>query len=123
METTILPTKKVTEVFSRATRKVLEELGSGVPDAVLFHVEKMMNVSRSEIFEDPVRFAEALDKVFSVGAPIVEEKIIQLMCIELHIDYDQTHGNFQDKIATICAKDSSKRTFKLGALEQTMHRY
>ncbi len=120
METAILPPRKVLEALEHSTTKVLQELGPSVHEAVMFHLERIMNVPREKVFDDPSRFAATLEKVFSVGAPIVEEKIIRSMCDELHIGRVPESGTFLDKISRLIAMESPRRRFQLGALEQSM---
>ncbi|HZW57338.1 MAG TPA: hypothetical protein VFF30_13700 [Nitrososphaerales archaeon] len=116
--------RKIIEVFSNAALKTLLEFGPSVRTAVLYHMEKMQRLLVEEILHDPVRFSKLLEMIFSAGATIIENKIIESMCVELSLDSDLVgRGSFEERLAKIRnlrARDSAPQMFYLRALEQTM---
>ncbi len=87
-------------------------------------MEKMQRLLVEEILHDPVRFSKLLEMIFSAGATIIENKIIESMCVELSLDSDLVgRGSFEERLAKIRnlrARDSAPQMFYLRALEQTM---
>lgn len=120
----VAPSRKIIDALTRSTLNVLNELGSSVSSAILYHLQRQLSVTEGELFEDPNRFASSLESVFGSGAYVLEKKIIDSMCSELKIKLDRNSGgSFIDKFYEICSKDKTTRHFQLGALEESMKHY
>jgi hypothetical protein len=126
MQSMAFTSRKINTAFSRAAMKTLLELGPSVPSSILYYLEQRLGVSSDQIFEDPIRFAKALEGIFSLGSPLIEDKILQHMCEELGIEHEKSAGTFEEKIHQIYESNESKRNapiFQIMALEQTMHHH
>ena len=101
MSEPIIRNKQFLEAFERATNKTLADLGPSVRTAVLYHIAKIEGVDNDKILSDPRIFARALEKIFSTGSTIIENKIIEIMCSELGIESNEGDGSFDQKISSM----------------------
>lgn len=122
MQITTYTNRKVVRVFPHAALTALAALGPSIPEAVLFHLEKILGVPPEKVFEDPLKFASALETLFSSGSTLIEDKIIHIMCEELHVKFQDTRGTFEEKLTRNFSNGGlgNGTIFELGALEQTM---
>lgn len=116
----VTPSRKIIDALAHSAQDVLSELGSGVSSSVLYHLQRKLSVTQEELFEDPDRFASGLESVFGVGAYLLEEKIIDSMCSELGIKLERNAGSFINRFYEICSRDTTKRNYQFGALEESM---
>lgn len=87
--------------FEVAASKTLSELGEDVRTAILFHVSKIEGVKLEDSLKDPLQFAVGLEKIFSAGSTILEDKIIESMCSALGLERLDIGGAFDQKIAAV----------------------
>ena len=125
MENLVRSKIKIDEALQRTAMKVLSDFGPSVQTAILYHLRRLEGASSDEqALSDPIRFSKALETIFSEGASIIEDNIIEAMCKTIGVDYEKTKGSFEEKIARIHDLDSNARNprllFKIAALEQTM---
>jgi hypothetical protein len=115
------PSRRVIDALTHSTLNVLNELGSGVSSAVLYHIQRQLSVTQEALFEDPNRFVSSFEGLFGSGALLLEEKIIDSMCSELKVKLDKSSGgSFIAKFHEICSKETRTRHFQLDALEESM---
>ena len=93
--------KHFLEAFKIAATKTLSELGDDVKVAILYHAGKIQGVQPQEALDDPIRFAVALEEIFSEGSSLLEDKMIELMCNNLGIPQINIGGAFDQKIAAV----------------------
>ncbi len=93
--------KHFLEAFDSAATKTLTELGGDVREAILYHVARIGGVNSDDVLKDPLRFADALEQIFSSGSTILEDKIIDSMCTDLGIAQLNLGGSFGQKIAML----------------------
>ena len=125
MESKAHEKERINSAFQSAALKVLSDFGPSVKTAVLFHLAKHQETSSvEETLSDPIRFSSALEAIFSQGATIIEDKIVESMCDTLGYEYEKTKGTFDEKLSRIYDLVYSSRDprlmIKIGALEQTM---
>ena len=101
MSEPIIRNKQFLEAFGRATNKTLSDLGPSVRTAVLYHIGKIEGVDNDKILSDPRIFARALEKIFSTGSTIIENKIIEIMCSDLGIESNEGDRSFDQKISSM----------------------
>jgi hypothetical protein len=89
------------EAFELAASRTLSELGEDVRTAILFHISKIEGVKLEDTLKDPLQFAYALEKIFSAGSSILEDKIIETICRELGLARIDVGGTFEQKIAAV----------------------
>jgi hypothetical protein len=107
------------EAFDTAATKTLTELGGDVREAILYHVARIGGVNSEDVLKDPLRFADALEQIFSSGSTILEDKIIDSMCIHLGVPQLNLGGSFGQKIAILYSSSNEKRTGFLGRVNPT----
>ena len=105
-----LSEEQFNKAFEKAVTKTLLDLGTSVQTAVMFHLERIQGLSTSELLKDPNIFSAALQKIFANGSKILEEKVIQVMCRDLGIEYERTWGSFAQKLTVVQNAASDKRT-------------
>jgi hypothetical protein len=101
--------KHFLEVFDWAANEILSELGSSVRTAILFHASKIEGIDSSEILKDPLKFGDAIEKIFSSGSYVLEDKILESMCASLRIPPLNIGGTFEQKITSLYASASAKK--------------
>ena len=127
MSQRVLDRRRINVAFQTSALKVISEFGSSAKTSVFYHIGKMLGTSTVEdALCDPIQFSAALESIFSQGALVIEEKIIEGMCLSLGINYERTKGTFDEKLASIYELEQNKKDarfmVKIGALEQTMQR-
>jgi hypothetical protein len=93
--------RRFLEAFDTAATRTLTELGGDVREAILYHVAKIGGVDSEDVLKDPLKFADALEQIFSSGSTILEDKIIESMCDHLGIPQMSIGGSFGQKIAIL----------------------
>ncbi len=101
------------KAFEKSVEQTLQSLGTSVYTAVMFHLERAQGVSTKDILKDPKIFSEALQKIFASGAKIIEDKVLQEMSRELGIDYEKTHGTFDQKVSVVHSAASKRAAILL----------
>lgn len=69
-------TERFEKLLLEAVDESLSSLGDSAKQAIYFHLEKTFKVSKSEIPSKIEEFSEAIEKIFGVGARLLE---IQMM--------------------------------------------
>jgi hypothetical protein len=119
------------DVFRESAMRILADFGPSVQTAILYHLGQIEKVPAGTVFENPEKFSEALERIFSLGAPIIEERIIEQMQKTLGMKYERTEGTFAEKFAKLAdifeqrvvMEEESSNIFRLRALEQTMYHF
>ena len=111
------------KVFDEAAMKTLGDLGESVQTAVLYHIGKIEGMSPSAVLKNPLRFAEALQKIFLSGSSVLEDKIIESMCISLGISPLNIRGTFEQRIAALYTLAFSKKSGSQSADENSLVSY
>jgi hypothetical protein len=104
-----LRNKRFLEAFDLAATKTLSELGDSARSAILYHAGKIEGMNTSDLMKDPLKFADALEKIFSSGSTVLEDKILESMCSNLGIPPVNIGGSFDQKIATVYASAFAKK--------------
>ena len=90
--------------------KILSDFGPSVQTSVLYHLARLQGSSSvEETLRDPLRFSRALETIFSKGALIIEDKIIEAMCGNLGLEYEKTNGTFEEKSGIVHDLESNGR--------------
>ena len=63
--------------------ETLNSLGKSAGQSIYFHIEKNLNVARSEIPQNLKEFQEGLEKIFGAGARFIEVLIMQNLHIRI----------------------------------------
>lgn len=80
-------------------------LGDSGRKATYFHLQLMYSLTREDIPNNPAVFASGLEKIFGVGAKVIEESIIKSLCCKLGIKYEKKKGTrFGDYLQDIIEK-------------------
>lgn len=93
--------KDFLEAFDLAASRTLSELGEDVKTAILFHISKLEGVKSEDTLKDPLLFGVALEKIFSAGSSILEDKILEMTCNGLGLPRLDIGGTFDQKIAAV----------------------
>lgn len=102
--------KHFLKAFDLAATKTLSELGTSVQTAILYHAGKIEGMNSCDLLKDPLKFADALEKIFSSGSSLLEDKILESMCNSLGIPQLNIGGSFDQKIAAVYAAAFAKKT-------------
>ncbi|MHB1907500.1 MAG: hypothetical protein ACYCQJ_01360 [Nitrososphaerales archaeon] len=89
------------QVFDRAATKTLSDLGESAQVAILFHMQKILGAQVADLMNDPLKFAKALEQMFSIGSTVLEDKIIASMCIDIGVPPIDSPGSFDQKITLV----------------------
>lgn len=74
--------------------KVLSESGRQM---VFFHLEKSYSIKRQDIPKKPEAFAKGLEKIFGVGALVIEKLILENLYSKLGLKHEEKeHHTFVD---------------------------
>jgi hypothetical protein len=109
--------KHFLKAFDLAATKTLSELGDSVQTAILYHAGKIEGMKSSEVLKDPLKFADALEKIFSSGSLVLENKILDSMCNSLGIPPLNIAGSFDQKIAAVYESALAKKTNNISKVE------
>ena len=66
----------------------LKSLGESSRHMIFFHLENSYSLKRHEIPKKPEAFAEGLEKIFGVGASVIEKIIIKTLYSKLGLNYE-----------------------------------
>jgi len=87
-------TSKRRQRFNRLLLKAVDEalssLGEASKKAIYFHLEKSFNIKKREIPQKIEEFANAIEKIFGLGATFLEVLIMKKL-------YEKIGGNFEWK--------------------------
>ena len=67
-------------------------LGDSGRQATFFHLQRMYSLTREDIPSNPAVFASGLEKIFGVGASVIEESIVKNLYCKLGIKYEKKKG-------------------------------
>lgn len=100
------------QVFDRAAIKTLSDLGESAQVSILFHMQKILGAQVRDLMNDPLKFAKALEQMFSIGSTVLEDKIIASMCYDIGVPLVDSSGSFDQKIILVYSSflDRKKRT-------------
>ncbi len=73
------------ELVAASIDKCLDNIGRGFKSIFYWSLENRAGVKRIEIAEKPDEFVRYLDRMFSSGAFMVKEQMIEEICVDLGI--------------------------------------
>jgi len=76
------------KLFMEAVDESLKSLGESVRQMIFFHLEKSYSLKRQDIPKKPEAFAEGLEKIFGVGALVLEKIIVKTLYSKLGLEYE-----------------------------------
>ena len=76
------------KLFMEAVDESLKSLGESVRQMIFFHLEKSYSIKRHDIPKKPEAFAEGLEKIFGVGALVLEKIIVKTLYSKLGLEYE-----------------------------------
>lgn len=71
-----------------AVDESLKSLGESVRQMIFYHLENTYSVKRQDIPKKPEAFAEGLEKIFGVGALVLEKIIVKKLYSKLGLEYE-----------------------------------
>lgn len=81
---------------------LLQILGDSDRKATYFHLQHMYSLTREDIPNNPAVFASSPEKIFGVGAKVIEESIVKSLCYKLGIKYEKKkNARFVDYLQDI----------------------
>jgi len=85
------------EEFSKALLRAVDEgslvIGESARDALLYHIERSFGIKREEIPDRLEAFHEALERLLSEGATVVERLIVKNLSGRLGLHFEE-HENW-----------------------------
>lgn len=72
--------KKFNNILLKAVDEAFETFGASVKKALYFHLERAFSVERETICKNPSEFSDGLERIFGLGAKIIEKLIIENVC-------------------------------------------
>lgn len=79
--------------FKQALLEAVEEgllsLGESGRKAVYFHLQNTFSVNKEEIPNNPKAFSEGLQRIFGLGASVIEKAIIKSLYRKLGVEYEE----------------------------------
>ena len=79
-------------IFAEAVEEALDTLSESGKQAVLYYIEKNFSIKKEEIPNKPEAFAEALQKIFGLGAYVIQKLILQKFYFKLGLEYGVKNG-------------------------------
>lgn len=76
-------------LFMEAVDEGLKSLGESVRHMIFFHLENLYSIKRQDIPKKPEAFAEGLEKIFGVGALVLEKVIVKTLYSKLGLKYEE----------------------------------
>jgi len=76
------------KLFMEAVDEGLKSLGESVRQMIFYHLENTYSVKRQDIPKKPKAFAEGLEKIFGVGALVLEKIIVKTLYSKLGLKYE-----------------------------------
>ncbi|MEM3090345.1 MAG: hypothetical protein QXW17_01135 [Candidatus Bathyarchaeia archaeon] len=68
---------------------LLQTLGNSGKEAIYFHLQRMYSLTKEDIPNNLSVFASGLEKIFGIGAKVIEGAIIESICRKLQIKYEE----------------------------------
>lgn len=94
--------EKIEKIILDAVDEGLKTLGESGKQAIFFHLEKTYSIKKSDIPEKPDAFAESLEKIFGVGATVIQKIILENLYSKLGLKYeDKDEYKFTDYLNEI----------------------
>jgi len=84
----IIKQEEFEKLFMEAVDESLKSLGESVRQMIFFHLEKSYSLKRQNIPKKPEAFAEGLEKIFGVGALVLEKIIVKTLYSKLGLEYE-----------------------------------
>jgi hypothetical protein len=101
--------KDFDKLFIEAVDEGLDVLGDSGRQMIFFHLEKSCSVKRHEIPDRPEAFAEGLEKIFGVGATVIEKLIVKSLYLKLGLKYeDKEERPFADYVNDLKEANDTK---------------
>lgn len=112
------------EAIDEAVDEGLNVLAESGKQMLFFHLEKNCSINRHDIPQKPEAFAAGLEKIFGVGASILEKIILKNLYSKLELKYeDKKNYTFEDYIkkAKEAARKSQKADLNISKVRQSVH--
>jgi len=93
------------EAIDEGLKSILGENGKKV---IYYHLKELYGLEREEIPEKLEIFTEYINKIFGLGAKIIEITIIKTLCLKLKLEYKEKKTKFIDYIEELY-KDYMKK--------------
>lgn len=77
------------KLFMEAVDEGLKSLGESSRHMIFFHLENSYSLKRHDIPKKPEAFAEGLEKIFGVGALVLEKIIVKILYSKLGLNYEE----------------------------------
>jgi len=80
------------KLFIEAVDEGLGTLGESGRHMIFFHLDKSYSIKKHEIPKKPEAFARGLEKVFGVGASVLERLIVKSLYSKLGLEYEDVES-------------------------------
>jgi hypothetical protein len=77
------------ELFSSAVDRAMLLLGETGRQATYYHLEKAFGIKRNMWHKNPQRFADALEKIFGLGAQLILKAIVKELYSNIGLKYEE----------------------------------
>ena len=94
--------KDFDKLFIEAVDEGLNVLGESGRQMIFFYLEKSYSIKRHEFPKKPEAFATGLEKIFGVGASVLEKLIVKSLYSKLGLKYeDREEHSFVDYVKDV----------------------
>lgn len=87
---------KQENLFKKALLAAIDEglltLGESGKEAIYFHLQNLCSLKREDIPEKPEIFMEGLQKIFGLGAKVIEKAIVKSLYVKLGLGFKEKKG-------------------------------
>ena len=94
--------QKFDEAFVKAVDFAFSSLGKSCQLALYFHLKTIFHVERADIPNKVEQFDDALNAIFRDGAVFLERLILEKLCEELGVEFEEKHAfDFVEAVSKI----------------------
>jgi len=81
--------KQTKQLLTQAVDQALLTLGESAREAVYFHLQKIVSLTKDDVPDNLDAFEKGLEKIFGTGAKMIEIAVIKNLCQQLAIEFEE----------------------------------
>ena len=81
--------KRTKQFLTQAVDQALLTLGESAREAVYFHLQKIVSLTKDDVSDNLDTFEKGLEKIFGAGAKMIEIAVVKSLCQQLGIEFEE----------------------------------
>lgn len=106
--------KRTKQLLTQAVDQALLTLGESAREAVYFHLQKIVSLTKDDVSDNLDAFERGLEKIFGAGAKMIEIAVIKSLCQQLGIEFEEKKNiSLVDYVNWVMGKANAKEAKSL----------